>query len=110
MAGMFRCIDVSMKGGEVCVVEPFISLFATFNLLSVFLWERSLSFVEDAAFIYDSSETLSLLVRATQENSGKKHTRANKHTPRHTHARTKTFDIQSRNVGQIHLHKLIILF
>lgn len=35
-----------MKGGDAFVVEPFISLFVTFNQLC-FLWEMSLSYVED---------------------------------------------------------------
>lgn len=39
-------MGTNMKARKVCVVRPFISLFATFNQ-PCFLWEMSLSFAED---------------------------------------------------------------
>lgn len=43
---IFSGIKPNMKGCYAFVVQPFISLFVTFNQLC-FLWEMSLSFVED---------------------------------------------------------------
>lgn len=55
---MFRGIETNMKGGEACVVRPFISLFVTFNQLC-FLLEMSLFNFRGRAFIRQSLGTVS---------------------------------------------------
>lgn len=55
---MFRGIETNMKGGEACVVRPFISLFVTFNQFC-FLLEMSLFNFRGQALICQSLGTVS---------------------------------------------------
>lgn len=63
---MFRGIVANMKGGDACVVWPFISLLIIHYFQStLFLWKMSLSFVEDRLSSV-SPQGLCLLVGPTQ--------------------------------------------